>query len=638
MTLRTKRVGWVLKTVTVLLFPLPLALWPAIAIIGSLLGGVGFGFFSPLIATFEVIGTDHKDKCFHCFVDGCYSTLETSCTVVQDLTDICFHSYFSFMDDLSEEMPADEKSIDISLLKLPKCLFVIPIAIVIDVPLITAVAICKTPYMLIIGWKRLLEDLIGREGPFLETVCVPFVGLAILLWPLVVGDSVKFGLAYVVAVISLFDEYTNDMLYLREGSCFPRPRYRENVKTSDGLDRIASIGNDFKNMTENIRGSRLVSQRSKTLKQALQQYTPVQVWDWLFKSYQVNGKILFRDGLKDVKDIKECIVKGRCKKLAIKLPAWSIMQCLLASAKSESSGLVISDEVELTRTNLPRDKVFEWFIGPLLVMKEQIKGLQLSEDEEFCLRKLVMKYQNMKPEDWDDSGFPSNDHVRRSQLQAIIRRLQGIVGSMSRMPTFRRKFKNLVKVLYLEALQAGIIATPPEGGGLKRRLSGQRSIEKAGVKNLTVNKEEKLNDAQVTKDWASLSKMHDRLAIHLATCNPFEPSKVSVGLTALRVLFLLLSEFEQIFIMYVNQKTFDAAYDEQKRHHITPGSANMAFDLDVLPWPGNANMAFDLDVLPWPGNANMAFDLRSTKDILSWPGNANMAFDLVPDLNCLLRT
>ncbi|GJV34723.1 uncharacterized membrane protein isoform X1 [Tanacetum coccineum] len=592
--LLTKRIGWVLKMVTILLLPFPLVLWPVVAVVCSLLGGIGFGFFAPLIATFEVIGTDHKDKCFHCFVDGCYSTLETSCTVVRDFTDICFHSYFSFMDDLSEEMPADEKPIDISLSKLPKCLFVIPIAIAVDVPLIIAVAICKSPYMLIIGWKRLLEDLIGREGPFLEAVCVPFAGLAILLWPLAVGgaviaatissfglalysamvvhqeDSVKFGLAYIVAVISLFDEYTNDMLYLREGSCFPRPRYRENMKTSDGLDRMASISNDFKNVTENIRGSRLVSQRSKTLKQALQQYTPVQVWDWLFKSCQVNGRILFRDGLIDVKDIEECIVKGRCKKLAIKLPAWSILQCLLTSAKSESSGLVISDEVELTRTNLPRDKVFEWFIGPLLVIKEQIKGLQLSEDEEFCLRKLVMKYQNVKPEDWDDTGFPSDDHVRRAQLQAIIRRLQGIVGSMSRMPTFRRKFKNLVKVLYLEALQAGIIATPPEGGGLKRRLSGQGSIEKAGMKHLAVNKEEKLSDAQVPEDvLASLSEMHDRLAIHPATCSPFEPPEVSVGMTALRVLFLLLSEFEQIFIMYVNQKTFDAAYDEQKRHHLT---------------------------------------------------------------------
>lgn len=30
----------------------------------------------------------------------------------------------------------------------------------------------------------------GREGPFLETVCVPFAGLAIVLWPLAVLGAV----------------------------------------------------------------------------------------------------------------------------------------------------------------------------------------------------------------------------------------------------------------------------------------------------------------------------------------------------------------------------------------------------------------------------------------------------------------
>lgn len=32
---------------------------------------------------------------------------------VQDFTDFCFHSYFSFMDELSEKVPKDEKPIDI---------------------------------------------------------------------------------------------------------------------------------------------------------------------------------------------------------------------------------------------------------------------------------------------------------------------------------------------------------------------------------------------------------------------------------------------------------------------------------------------------------------------------------------------
>lgn len=44
--------------------------------------------------------------------------------------------------------------------------------------------------MLFKGWKRLLEDLIGRRGPFLEIECVPFAGLAIILWPLAVLGAV----------------------------------------------------------------------------------------------------------------------------------------------------------------------------------------------------------------------------------------------------------------------------------------------------------------------------------------------------------------------------------------------------------------------------------------------------------------
>ncbi|CAK9167173.1 unnamed protein product [Ilex paraguariensis] len=254
-----------------------------------------------------------------------------------------------------------------------------------------------------------------------------------------------------------------------------RPRYRRSLIHSDGLQRGKSIDEEVtgqKNEREASHNSKLVSERSRTLKWAIQQSTPMEVWDWLFKSCEVNGRILFRDGMIDIKDIEECLVKGNCKKLSIKLPAWSILQCLLESAKSDSSGLVISDEVELTMTNWPKDKVFEWFVGPLLIIKEQIKGLQLEESEEICLRKLIMGCKNERPEEWDDTGFPSNDNVRRAQLQAIIRRLQGIVCFMSWMPTFRRRFRNLVKVLYIEAIQTAVFANQV-GGSLKIRPGGK---------------------------------------------------------------------------------------------------------------------------------------------------------------------
>lgn len=53
--------------------------------------------------------------------------------------------------------------------------------------------------MLFKGWNRLFHDLIGREGPFLETLCVPFAGLAILLWPLAVVGAVLMS-----AIASIF--------------------------------------------------------------------------------------------------------------------------------------------------------------------------------------------------------------------------------------------------------------------------------------------------------------------------------------------------------------------------------------------------------------------------------------------------
>lgn len=150
-----------------------------------------------------------------------------------------------------------------------------------------------------------------------------------------------------------------------------RPRYRGNMKTSQEKKKLGDDdNNDLGIRREGSLNMKLISERSRTLRKAIQQYKPVQarhlantnsiffffyvwtlffnlhlamiqVWDWLFKSCEVNGRILLRDGLINIKDIEECIKTGNCKKLGIKLPAWSILQCLLISAKSDSSGLVI---------------------------------------------------------------------------------------------------------------------------------------------------------------------------------------------------------------------------------------------------------------------------------------------------------
>ncbi|KAG6570962.1 putative membrane protein, partial [Cucurbita argyrosperma subsp. sororia] len=491
---RTKRLGLVLKSVVLVFLPLPLILWPIVGVIGSLLGGIGYGFFVPLIATFEAVGGGITDKLFHCVVVSSFS---------------CFGI-------------CDEKPIEVKLSRLPSCLLASLIGVLVDSLLITLVALWRSPFMLFKGWKRMLEDFVGREGPFLEAVCVPFAGLAIILWPIaVVGavisavvssfflglyagvivhqeDSFRLGLAYVLAVVSMFDEYVNDLLYLGEGSCIPRPKYRRNMSSDLKREHRSDDNNDQRSIRHGSSNHKLVSEQSRTLKQAIQQYKPVQFWDWLFKSCEVNGRILLQDGLILMEDVEECILKGNCKKLTVKLPAWCILQCLLSSAKSNSPGLIISDDVELTRTNLPRDTMFEWFLGPLLIMKEQIKRLNLEENEETCLRILIMRCRNERPKDWDEFAYPSSDTVRRAQLQAIFRRflltadvveyrflgrlnhhslnrLQGIVSFMSRIPSFRRRFMNLIKVLYVEGIQMGSSATAARvRNGSNKRLGRSR--------------------------------------------------------------------------------------------------------------------------------------------------------------------
>ncbi|XP_039131339.1 uncharacterized membrane protein At3g27390 isoform X2 [Dioscorea cayenensis subsp. rotundata] len=495
--IKTRRFGLTLKMLVLVVLPVPLVLWPVLGVLGSLALGIGYGYFTPLIATFEAVGEHVADKLYHCFIDGCWSSIRGGCTVVSDFLDVCFHSYFSYMDDLSENIEDDEKPLDVELTKIPGCVLVCLLALPIDVPVISTLAVFKSPYMLLKGWQRLFHDLIGREGPFLETVCVPFAGLAIILWPIAVTgavvtaficsfflgfyggiiayqeDSLKMGLAYIVSVISLFDEYTNDLLYLREGSCFPRLNYRkhQNHSATPETER-KKLGEQYKvendNLRLNVNRTKLAPQQSKTLKKAIQQLEPIQIWDWLFRSCELNGRILMSEGLIRLADIEECIIKGRCKKLSIRLPAWCILHCLLQSAKSDSHGLLIYG-VELTDFNWPKDKVLEWLLGPLIIMKEQIKQLALEENEENYLRKLIMAYNNDKLEDWDESGFPSDDNVRRAQLQAILRRLQGIVASMTRIPGFRRRFNNLIKAFYLDSVNAG--SSNQTGTKLKSRKS-----------------------------------------------------------------------------------------------------------------------------------------------------------------------
>ncbi|KAH1262167.1 putative membrane protein [Glycine max] len=176
---RSKKLGPALKFVRcTCVLPSVLILWPMAGIVRSVIGGAAYGFFAPIFATFEAVEGGKENKLFHCFID---------------VKNECYDSYFSFMNDL---LQPNRKYYEIRLRYLLGAIVVVILGIIIGMPVISVVAIFKGPYMLFKGWKRLFHDLIGCEGPFLETICVPFAALAIVLWPLaVVGRVLASALA-----------------------------------------------------------------------------------------------------------------------------------------------------------------------------------------------------------------------------------------------------------------------------------------------------------------------------------------------------------------------------------------------------------------------------------------------------------
>ena len=65
---RTKKLGPVLKLLTGIAVSVILVLWLLIGILGSIIGGAGYGFFEPVLATFNAVGEGKTDEFIHCFV------------------------------------------------------------------------------------------------------------------------------------------------------------------------------------------------------------------------------------------------------------------------------------------------------------------------------------------------------------------------------------------------------------------------------------------------------------------------------------------------------------------------------------------------------------------------------------------
>ncbi|GAA0182219.1 hypothetical protein LIER_30340 [Lithospermum erythrorhizon] len=509
---KTHRLDPLLKVAIFIGLPVLFSIWLGLSIASSVLVGLGYGFFTPWVSTFEAFRYDDvSHRFYHCIGDGTWTTIKGSCTVVRDFMDVCLYSYRRLLKELRNS-PASEGHQTLSLLHVPACIVVGLMGLIVEIPLYTAIAIVKSPFMLFKGWQRLIHDMISREGPFLETACIPIAGLTIIFWPLVVIGSVvmaifssffiglyasvivyqersfRRGVAFVVAMVAAFDEYSNDWLYLREGSILPKPRYRKKRPTdAPELSTILNPSIRFSAVLAEAPGMIMPTlTTSRSVREVIHEVKMVQVWGHMMKSCDMKGQELLDANVLTLTDLQDWLKGKNSTDLAIVdvgVLCYSFIHFLLYSIKSGSEGLLL-DDIEVTYLNRPQDRMAEWFFHPIMVLKEQIKTMQLEEGEIRYLEKVVVFGSNpQRMKAWENGCSPPQDSVRAAQIEGLSRRMIGMMRSISMLPTFRRKYRQIVKGLI-------VYSTEKEGSKAETysltKVGSTRSVSNSSVGSIEI--------------------------------------------------------------------------------------------------------------------------------------------------------
>lgn len=108
--------------------------------------------------------------------------------------------------------------------------------------------------------------------------------------------------------------------------------------------------------------------------------------------------------------------------ISLGLPSYSLLCTVLQSIKAGAGGLLLGN-VEVNQHNRPQDRLLDWFFHPVLVLKEQIQALKMTEEEVRFLEKLTLFVGNAaSTSGWDNGAEMPQDPVRLAQIQAISRR------------------------------------------------------------------------------------------------------------------------------------------------------------------------------------------------------------------------
>jgi hypothetical protein len=143
------------------------------------------------------------------------------------------------------------------------------------------------------------------------------------------------------------------------------------------------------------------------------------------KSCEQRGRVLLDLDVITTMDLTEWLraKESGPETIGLGLPSYCLLCTVIQSIRAGSGGLLLGNDIEVTQRNRPQDRLLDWFFHPVLVLKEQIQALNMTEEEVRFLEKLTLFIGNPTcSSGWDNGAVIPQDPMRTAQIQAISRR------------------------------------------------------------------------------------------------------------------------------------------------------------------------------------------------------------------------
>lgn len=230
--IKTSLIGINLKILGILLLPIALVSWPILVAFGSILFGIIFGLFYPVVLTF--------DEDFNIF-GGFVETFKETCNIIKKFWKFNYHSYFSYLHDIENKECDDPFDINI-------------IQIIIGVILAGYGSVVGTIIFILMWIIKVFPSIFKMYHEMFKAYCdlkcleifmyliffiiglslVPVVGVLSILVYIGFGlyggilcaiEGYKYnigrGIISIWDTIHLGDSQSNELIFGRRTSCFP---------------------------------------------------------------------------------------------------------------------------------------------------------------------------------------------------------------------------------------------------------------------------------------------------------------------------------------------------------------------------------------------------------------------------------